>query len=60
MRSLLDTASMAMTVNGLYEYVVTDFGNPLSLLNVPPYVFAVHHLSCRVVLKLKHVAVSWQ
>ena len=34
--SLLDTASMAMTVNGLYEYVVTDFGDPLALLKVPP------------------------
>lgn len=34
-RSLLDTGSLALTVQVLYEYVVTDFGQPLLLLIVP-------------------------
>ncbi|KAM5535801.1 hypothetical protein V8D89_010524 [Ganoderma adspersum] len=31
----LDTVSMILNVDGLYDYVVRDFGNPLLLLNVP-------------------------
>ena len=33
--SALDTISLALTVQVLYEYVVTDFGQPMLLLNVP-------------------------
>ncbi|KAI1789990.1 hypothetical protein LXA43DRAFT_1095894 [Ganoderma leucocontextum] len=32
---ILDTVSLALTVQVLYEYVVTDFGQPLLLLDVP-------------------------
>ncbi|KAM5536906.1 hypothetical protein V8D89_009453 [Ganoderma adspersum] len=32
---LLDTVSMILNVDGLYEYVVRDFGNPLLLLKIP-------------------------
>ncbi|KAI1783577.1 hypothetical protein LXA43DRAFT_1131211 [Ganoderma leucocontextum] len=32
---ILDTVSMILNVDGLYEYVVTDFGNPLQLLQIP-------------------------
>lgn len=34
--SALDTALMVITVIGLYDYVVTDFGNPFLLLKTPP------------------------
>ncbi len=33
--SSLDTISLALTIQVLYEYVVTDFGQPLLLLVVP-------------------------
>ncbi|PIL34934.1 hypothetical protein GSI_02721 [Ganoderma sinense ZZ0214-1] len=32
---ILDTISLALTVQVLYEYTVTDFGQPMLLLNVP-------------------------
>ena len=33
--SLLDTVSLILAVDACYEYVVTDFGNALLLLNIP-------------------------
>ncbi|PIL35023.1 hypothetical protein GSI_02810 [Ganoderma sinense ZZ0214-1] len=32
---VLDTVSMVLTVDGIYEYVVVDFGDPLLLLKIP-------------------------
>ncbi len=34
--STLDTLSIILTVISLYDYVVTDFGEPSLLLSLPP------------------------
>ena len=34
--STFDTVSMCLTVVTLYDFVVTDFGNPALLFSVPP------------------------
>nr|VWO99677.1 Tetrahydroxynaphthalene reductase (EC (T4HN reductase) (THNR) [Ganoderma boninense] len=32
---ILDTLSMILNVDGLYDYVIRDYGNPILLLKVP-------------------------
>ena len=34
--SILDTTSLGLAIQTIYEYVVIDFGNPLLLINMPP------------------------